>query len=91
MADSLNSFAVLFRHVLAVIGESLPATKRAAMTQLTEKMKIDPTPLLNVLDIRERGPIASLEQATDAFAAYLAAIEAIIRRVDKLGREEETQ
>jgi hypothetical protein len=88
MVDSLSSFAVLFRHVLGLSGESVPTTKRAAIVQLTEKLRLDPAPFLNVLGIHDQGPVASLERATDYFAAYIAAIEAVIRRVDKLEDEE---
>jgi len=85
MADSLNSFAVLFRHVLGLMGEEPPLTKRETITRLGEKAGVDVTPLLNVLALREQEKKLSLDQATEYFTAYLAAIEATIRRVDERG------
>jgi len=85
MADSLNSFAVLFRHVLGLMGEEPPLTKRETITRLGEKAGVDVTPLLNVLALREPEKKLSLDQATGYFTAYLAAIEATIRRVDERG------
>jgi hypothetical protein len=84
MVDSLDSFAVLFRHVLGVLGEEPPLMKRQTIIRLAERCQIEATPLLNVLERRQQPKAWSLDQATEAFAAYLAAIESIICRVDEL-------
>jgi hypothetical protein len=84
MADSLNSFAVLFRHVLGLLGEEPTLTKRDTMIRLSERFGIDVTPLVNALELRQQEKKLTLEQATEHFTAYLAAIEAMIHQVDEL-------
>lgn len=84
MADSLTSFAVLFRHVLRLLGEEPPLTKRETIIRLSERVRLDATPFVNVLELREPGKKLSPDQATEYFTAYLAAIEAMIRRLDEL-------
>lgn len=84
MADSLNSFTILFRHALGLWGEESPLTKREVLTRLSERVGIDPTPFVNVFELHERGKKLSLEQATEYFTAYLAALEVVIHRVDEV-------
>ncbi len=85
MVDSLNSFVVLFRHVLSLLSEEPPVTKLETLVHLRKKLGLDVTPLLKVLELGQQKQVLSPDQATEFFAAYLSAIEATIRRVDELG------
>ncbi|MBI3951315.1 MAG: nucleotidyltransferase domain-containing protein [Acidobacteria bacterium] len=84
MVDSLNSFAVLIRHVLGLMGEEPPLTKREAIVRLGKRAKLEVTPLLKVLELGEQEKELTLDQATAYFTEYLAVMEAMIHRVDEL-------
>lgn len=86
--DSLNSFLVLFRHLLGLLGEEPSLTKRETIIRLGERIGVEATPFLSVLELREQKKKVPLDQALELFAAYLTAIEAVTRYVDKLDEEE---
>jgi hypothetical protein len=51
---------------------------------LAEKLRFDPGPFFDLLDIREHHLKPETSAAQDAFSRYLRAIEAVIRAVDNL-------
>lgn len=85
MADSIVSFATLFRHVVRLYGiRNVEYVKRKVVDQLGQTLAIDVSVFHAVLDVREKKREFSLDEANDLFARYLAAIEAVIRSVDAL-------
>src|ERR1700694_4466393 len=84
MLGSVSSFITLFRHAQIAMGEQPPEPKRKVVELLAEKLRFDPGPFFDLLDIREHHLKPKTGDAQDAFSRYLRAIEAVIRAVDAL-------
>ena len=87
MADSLGSFAALFRAVLLLHGIDPPVAKHAVVQATTKHLKIDGAPFERIFDIREKGAYDSLNDvsANQLFSDYMEQIERVIEAVDKAG------
>jgi hypothetical protein len=82
MANSLDSFAVLFRHVLAMLGHDAPFEKRECVMKLADALKLNKKVFTRIFDYAADEDLW-LESETEAtFAAYLAEIERVIEVVD---------
>src|ERR1700674_5524301 len=77
LTRSVSSFATLFRHALLVLGHETPTAKRDAITALAEKIGFDPSPFLQVLDVREKIKKPKSLNVADVFGRYLAALEQV--------------
>lgn len=88
MADSLASFAALFRAVLIVHGVTPPATKREIVAQTASHLGIDGTPFEKIFNIRENNFIGKLDDVTAnaLFGDYMEQIEKVIDAVDAIGK-----
>ena len=88
MADSLASFAALFRAVLIVNGIAPPATKREIVALTASHLKIDGTPFEKIFNIRENNFTAVLDEtsANVLFGEYMEQIENVINAVDSIGK-----
>jgi len=53
MADSLASFAALFRAVLSLLGNEPPVTKQEIVDLIVERLDIDRAPFVKIFNIRE--------------------------------------
>ena len=86
MADSLASFASLFRAVLLLRGVEPPVTKRETVALTAHKLKIDGKPFEKIFNIRENNFTMPLDEvsANALFAEYMQQIEAVIGAVDEL-------
>ena len=86
MAESLSSFAALFRAVLLLHNSEPPVTKREIIDATVQKLKIDAKPFEKILDIRENNLQKTLDEisANQLFADYMQQIEAVIEAVDKV-------
>jgi hypothetical protein len=83
MADSVSSFATLFRHSLIALGEQPGQHKREVIAQLAEKLRFDRKPFDQILDLRE-GKVREADiDASTTFDGYLRAIERAVDEVDK--------
>jgi hypothetical protein len=82
MANSLDSFAVLFRHVLAMLGQDAPFEKRECVMKLADTLKLNKKVFARIFDYAIDDELW-LEAETEAtFAAYLAEIQSVIEVVD---------
>ncbi len=86
MADSLSSFAVLFRHALRLAGVEASSEKRQIIVQAGERFGIDASPFLTLLELRQEkisardiAPIPLLEN-------YMRQIQVVIDAVDHLAK-----
>ena len=88
MADSLASFAALFRAVLIIHGLTPPATKREVLAMTAQKLGIDGAPFEKIFNIRENNFTDSLEDkaANILFGEYMEQIERVIDAVDRAGK-----
>jgi hypothetical protein len=84
LTRSVSSFATLFRHALIVLGDEAPTSKRPAIQALAEKIGFDPSPFLQVLDVREKISNPKQFNVADIFSRYLAALEQVTAAVDKM-------
>lgn len=88
MADSLSSFAALFRAVLILNGKTPPATKAEIVAQTANVLRIDGTPFEKIFDIRENNLTVKLDEtsANALFGDYMEQIENVIDAVDSIGK-----
>jgi hypothetical protein len=86
MAESLSSFAALFRAVLYISGIETPPTKREIVALTVQYLKIDGTPFEKIFNIRENNFDQELDEtkANQLFADYMEQIENVIDAVDAL-------
>ncbi|MBA2493165.1 MAG: hypothetical protein H0V31_00545 [Acidobacteria bacterium] len=86
MAESLSSFAALFRAVLLIYGFEPPVTKHEIVALTAEHLKVDGSPFVKIFNIRENNFAKPLDEvsANQLFADYLEQIENVIEAVDKL-------
>lgn len=87
MAESLPSFAALFRAVLIVKGMTPPATKREIVRLTAQHVGIDGLPFEKVFNIRENSFSEKLDEKTanELFGNYMEQIENVINAVDAVG------
>jgi hypothetical protein len=83
MADSISTFATLFRHSLIALGEQPPAHKREALTRLAEKLHFERKPFDQIFELREGKLRDGDIDAEATFSAYLRAIDQVVDEVDK--------
>jgi len=84
MLHSISTFATLFRHVLIVMGGAAPKTKRETIQTLATRISFDPSPLLQLLDIREHKAERKQFDVKEVFARYLEAVQHVIAAVDTM-------
>ncbi len=86
MAESLSSFAALFRAVLMINGVEPPVTKHEIVALTVEHLKIDGSPFVKIFNIRENNLAKPLDEvsANQLFADYMEQIENVIEAVDKM-------
>jgi hypothetical protein len=75
--DSLLNFAVLFRHLIWLLGDQAVFDKRECIVKLAGMIGLD-------LGVLERALEASSSQADQLFAAYLEQIEKVIEAINRL-------
>jgi hypothetical protein len=81
---SFSAFVTLFRHSLIALGETPPGSKRETIRTLAQRIQFDPSPFLQMLDIREHKADRKQLDAADVFARYLAAIQQVTAAVDRM-------
>jgi predicted nucleotidyltransferase len=88
MADSLASFASLFRAVLLLSGVDAPVKKHEVVALVVQKHGLDGIPFEKIFNLREKNFAETLDEvgANRLFADYMEQIERVIDAVDKVGR-----
>jgi hypothetical protein len=84
MANSLDSFAVLFRHLLAIAGHEAPFAKRDCVMKITEILKLDEKVFARIFEYADKEEVGLQSETEATFAGYLKQIERVIDVVDKL-------
>ena len=87
MADSLDSFAVLFRHALQLLGVAAPYDKRESVLRLAEALNLDRAVFLRVFDYARDEDVWLQAETKQTFASYLVQIERVIHAIDALPAE----
>jgi len=83
MAESLNNFAVLFRHVLEMLGKPASFNKRECVMQLATEIKLDEKVFERVYKYEADKEVWLEHETNETFAKYLAQIEKVIEVVDR--------
>lgn len=86
MAESLSSFAALFRAALLMKGIEPPVTKHKIVALTAQELKLDGKPFEKIFNIRENNFAEKLTEVTanELFGEYMEQIEAVIAAVDTL-------
>jgi predicted nucleotidyltransferase len=86
MAESLSSFATLFRAVLLLYGVEPPVNKHKIVALTAQHLKINAVPFEKVFNIRENNYAQTFDEisANQLFADYMREIENVIAAVDNL-------
>lgn len=84
MLDSVANFATLFRHTLLTRGEKPARTKHEVIEQLALNIQFDPSPFLELLQVREGKSQPESLDAQALFARYLQGIERVIEALDAM-------
>ena len=83
MANSLDSFAVLFRHVLAMLGKDAPFEKHECVMKLADALKLDKKIFQRIFNYDADDELWLETETNETFAGYLNQIELVIEAVDK--------
>lgn len=83
MADSLDSFAVLFRHVLLMMGKPGPFNKRDCVNSLAEALQLDKRVLDRIYQYDADEEVWIESETNQTFAKYLVQIDKVIDEVDE--------
>lgn len=89
MAESLTSFAALFRAVLLLNGyRPPPVTKHEIVALTVEELGINGNPFEKIFNIRENNFEMALNEvsANELFGEYMEQIENVIGYVDRIGQ-----
>ncbi len=84
LADSLSTFAVLFRHALLLSGAEAAFEKRRVVEQAAARFGVDAAPFHTLLDLRERKIKPRAIQAVPLLEQYLKQIQIVVDAVDRL-------
>lgn len=85
LADSLASFAALFRAVLILHGKEAPVSKADTVRATAHLLNIEAEPFDRILELRSKTkPAVSEAELDKLFSSYMAQIERVIQAVDRL-------
>jgi hypothetical protein len=83
MAESLDNFAVLFRHVLMMFGKKATLNKRECVIQLADELNLDKKVFTRIYEYAADEEVWLESETNETFAKYMAQIEKVIEVVDK--------
>ena len=83
MSDSLDNFAVLFRHVLVMLGEEASFNKRECVLRLAAELQLDEKVFMRIFEYAPDEEVWLESETNETFANYLTQIEKVIEVVDK--------
>jgi hypothetical protein len=84
MADSISTFAVLFRHALALHGVETSHRKREVIESASRHFQFDAAPFQKLLDVREERVKPREVEPAALLGSYLVGIGRVIDAVDRL-------
>ena len=70
MTDSIVTFVRFLRSILEMLGETPPLDRLTTVQRLGERLQIDATPLVNVLELREKPKRLADAEAQDLFKRF---------------------
>jgi hypothetical protein len=82
MADSLNSFATLFRHVLRFHGEDAPVDSREAVIKLVTRLDLDSRTFARIFAYGADEETWLEAETNETFGSYLEQLQLVVDSVD---------
>ncbi|MFY9557524.1 MAG: hypothetical protein WAV20_09660 [Blastocatellia bacterium] len=83
MAESLDDFAVLFRHVLLMIGKEASFNKRECVIKLADELKLDKKVFARIFEYAADEDVWLESETNETFANYLSQMEQVVECVDQ--------
>ena len=83
MVESLDNFAVLFRHVLLVLGKEGSFDRRECVIRLAEGLQLDKKVLERIFVYSADEEVWLESETNETFAKYLIQIEKVIEVVNE--------
>jgi len=83
MAESLDDFAVLFRHVLLMLGKEGSFNRRECAMMLAETLQLDRRVIERIFEYSDDKDLWIESETNETFARYLVQIERVIETVDE--------
>ena len=83
MVESLNNFAVLFRHVLSMLGKPASFNKRECAMQLAAELNLDAKVFERIYEYAPDKEVWLEHETNETFGKYLTQIEKVIEVVDR--------
>ncbi|HEX5734087.1 MAG TPA: hypothetical protein VF131_14735 [Blastocatellia bacterium] len=83
MVDSLDSFVILFRHVITIMGGKPLFEKRECIMELASRLNLDKRVFTRIFDYEADEEIWLESETNETFAAYLLQIERVIDAVNQ--------
>jgi hypothetical protein len=87
MADSLDSFIVLFRHVLELSGVEAPTEKNATLIKIAEELKLDKKVFARISEYAADEEVWLESETNETFGAYLKLLHEVVEAVDERPQE----
>lgn len=84
MLHSLSSFTTLFRHLLIEMGEQGRKHSREAVAELSTRLNFDPSPFVQLMDLRAGKLDRKQLRASSVAAEYSSAIEKVAAAADTM-------
>jgi len=83
MADSLNSFVVLFRHVLEMLGTDVPTERNAILIKIADELQLDKKVFSRISEYAADEEVWLESETNETFGAYLKLLEQVTDAVDE--------
>ena len=84
MTDSVVTFVRFLRSILEMLGETPPLDRMATVKRLGERLKIDATPLVSILELREKPKRLAVSEAQDLFKRFHECLTQTIECVNNI-------
>jgi hypothetical protein len=84
MAESVVSFVRFLRSIPEILGEEPPLGRLATARRAGELLKVDTTPIVRILELRDEPRDLMEIEVQDLFASYLNCLTQVIEAVDNL-------
>lgn len=87
MADSLNSFVVLFRHVLEMLEVDVPTDRNAVLIKIADELHLNKKVFARISEYAADEEVWLESETNETFGAYLKLLEQVTDAVDERERQ----
>ena len=83
MDSSISAFAILFRHALIALGQTVPDGRREVIEHMAQFVGASPDAFLAVLDVRQGHRKSSELDAAETLKGYVSLVECVADEIDR--------